>query len=59
MCLAQSEARIQEEVEFVMLYGNRFYSPENDVDDSTNPGSADPWSDHNDGNGTNADGDIW
>ena len=44
-----------------MLYEKYFHGPEDDeeVDDSTNPGSADPWSDHNDGNGTDTDGGIW
>jgi hypothetical protein len=47
-----------------MLYEEYVCDPEDededdDVDDSTNPGSADPWSDDNDGNGTNSDGGIW
>ena len=44
------------------MWNNKFYAngPEDDdYDDSTNPGSPDPWSDDNDGNGTDSDGGIW
>jgi len=54
---------VRKEITMSMAKGIHDYNmsgpDDDDIDDSTNPGSADPWSDENDGNGTDTDGGIW